>query len=85
MDKVPGSDAAAPIPMTTRPAMSMSVVGATAAITEPAQKTATPASMTFLRPKRSPIVPKLSMSPAKVRAYPFTTHCNWLTEACKSL
>ena len=56
------------MPITTRPAMRMLVVGATAAITEPAQKTATPVSITFLRPKRSPMVPKLSMRLAKVRA-----------------
>ncbi len=56
------------MPMTTRPAMSTSVVGATAAMTEPAQNTATPASITFLRPKRSPTVPKLSIRLAKARA-----------------
>ena len=56
------------MPMTTRPAMRMSVVGATAAITEPAQNTATPNRITFLRPSRSPMVPKLSMRLAKVRA-----------------
>ena len=40
------------MPMTTRPAIRTSVSGATAAITEPAQKTVTPASITFLRPKQ---------------------------------
>src|ERR1700677_173770 len=73
------------MPMMTRPAIRTSVFGARAATIEPAQNTATPASITFLRPSRSPTVPKLSMRPAKVRAYPFTTHCSWLTEACRSL
>jgi hypothetical protein len=68
MDKVPGSEAAAPTPMTTRPAMRKSVSGATAAMTDPAMNTATPVNMTFLRPSRSPMVPKLSMRPAKVSA-----------------
>ena len=53
------------MPMTTRPAMRMSVVGATAAITEPAQNTATPNRITFLRPSRSPMVPKLSIKAGK--------------------
>ena len=68
IDRVPGSEAAAPMPMTTRPAIRMSVVGATAAMTEPAQNTATPKRITFLRPNRSPMVPKLSIRLAKVRA-----------------
>jgi hypothetical protein len=85
IDRVPGSEAAAPTPMTTRPAMRTSVVGAMAAITEPAQNTATPNRITFLRPSRSPMVPKLNIRLAKVRAYPFTTHCSWLTEACRAL
>jgi len=68
IERVPGSEAAAPMPMTTRPAISTSVVGATAAMTEPAQNTATPNRITFLRPNRSPMVPKLSIRLAKVRA-----------------
>ena len=63
-ESVPGSDAAAPTPITTRPAMSMPVLGASAATTEPAQKIATPASITFLRPNRSPSVPPVSISAA---------------------
>jgi hypothetical protein len=68
MESVPGSDAAAPRPMTTRATMSVSAFGASAARADPAQKTATPASMTFLRPKRSPSVPKVSMKLAKTSA-----------------
>ena len=63
-ESVPGSEAAAPSPITTRPAMRMFVVGATAATTDPAQKTATPASITFFRPNRSPSVPPVSMRAA---------------------
>ncbi len=51
MESVPGSDAAAPSPMITRPAMSQLTLVAVAATTDPAQNTATPASMTFLRPE----------------------------------
>ena len=40
------------MPMTTRPAMRTSVVGATAAITEPAQNTATPAEHHLLAPEQ---------------------------------
>ena len=43
-------------------------VGGQAATTEPAQKTATPASMTFLRPRMSPRVPPANMKAAKVSA-----------------
>ena len=63
-ESVPGSDAAAPTPITTRPAMRKDVPVASAAITEPPQKIATPASITFFRPKRSPSVPPVSMSAA---------------------
>ena len=68
IDKVPGSDAAAPSPITTRPAISMLELGATAPITDPAQNTTTPRSMTRLRPKKSPSVPPASMNAANVRA-----------------
>ena len=56
------------MPMTTLPAMRMSVEGERAAIIEPTQNTATPNRITFLRPSRSPMVPKLSIRLAKVRA-----------------
>ena len=39
-------------------------VVASAATIEPAQKIATPASITFFRPNRSPSVPPVSMSAA---------------------
>ena len=68
MDKVPGSLAAAPIPMMTRPAMSQSTFPASAATTEPPQKMATPTSITRLRPRMSPSMPATSMKLAKVRA-----------------
>ena len=48
MDSVPGSLAAAPTPMMTRPAINQSTLLARAATTDPAQKIATPASMTRL-------------------------------------
>ncbi len=85
MDSVPGSLAAAPTPMMTRPAMSQSTLPAIAATTEPAQKMATPASMIFFRPRMSPSIPAASMKLAKVRAYPLTTHCSDVTPACRSL
>ena len=44
------------------------MLGARAASTEPAQKMATPASITFLRPKTSPREPAASMRLAKARA-----------------
>jgi hypothetical protein len=50
--------------MTMRPAMRIPLPGATAAITAPAQKMATPPSMTFFRPNRSPSVPPVSISAA---------------------
>ncbi len=67
-DSVPGSLAAAPRPMMARPAMSVCGLGASAQSTEPAQKTPAPASMTFLRPSSSPIIPQASMSAANVSA-----------------
>ena len=73
------------MPMTTRPAMSQSTLVASAAITEPAQKTATPPSMMRLRPRMSPSIPAASMKLAKVSAYPLTTHCNEVTPACRLL
>jgi hypothetical protein len=68
MDRVPGSLAAAPRPMTARPAISTPESGASAHSTEPAQKTPAPASMTFLRPNSSPTIPKASIALANVSA-----------------
>ena len=68
MDRVPGSLAAAPNPMTARPAMTRSMFGASADSTEPAQKMPTPISMTRFRPNSSPTMPKASMAPANVSA-----------------
>ena len=65
---MPGSLAAAPSPMTARPVMSSPVAGASAHSTDPAQNTPAPASMTFLRPNSSPIIPHASIAPAKVSA-----------------
>ncbi len=81
IDSVPGSDPAAPTPMMTRPTSSHTAVGAIAATTEPALNSASPASITFRRPKRSPNMPPTSIRLAKVRAYPLTTHCNVCTPA----
>src|ERR1700728_1577881 len=85
IDSVPGSEAAAPNPMINRPAMSTLTLGATAAIKEPVQNTATPPSMILLRPKRSPKVPNVSMRLAKTSAEPLTTHCTPITPVCRSL
>jgi hypothetical protein len=63
-ESVPGSEPAAPTPITIRPAMRTPDVVASAATIEPAQKIATPASITFFRPNRSPSVPPVSMSAA---------------------
>ncbi len=84
MDRVPGSLAAAPRPITARPAISIPVLGASAASTDPAQKITAPISMTRLRPNSSPTMPKASMVPAKVSAYALTTHCRAVTPACSS-
>jgi hypothetical protein len=69
--------------MIARPAISVSALGARAHSTEPAQNTPAPASMTFLRPSSSPIMPQASMMLANVSAYAPTTHCSWVTPACK--
>ena len=68
MDRVPGSLAAAPRPMTARPAISTPTLGASADRTDPAQNMPTPASMTRLRPNSSPTMPKPSIAAAKVSA-----------------
>jgi len=65
---VPGSLAAAPRPMMTRPAISVCAFGASAHSTEPAQNTPAPLSMTFFRPSSSPIMPHASMIEANARA-----------------
>src|SRR5581483_11881300 len=78
-ESVPGSDAAAPTPITIRPAMSIDGLVATAASTEPAQKIPTPVSITRFRPSRSPSVPPVSMSAANASMYPSTIHCRPLT------
>src|SRR3984957_3527578 len=70
--------------MTARPAISTPAFGASAASTEPAQKIATPISMTFLRPNSSATMPKASMTPANVSAYALTTHCSDETPVCRS-
>ncbi len=67
-DSVPGSDAAAPTPITARPAISVPTLGASADSTDPAQKTTMPASSTHLRPSRSPSEPAISIRLAKTRA-----------------
>jgi hypothetical protein len=84
IDRVPGSQAAAPRPMTARAAISAPEFGARAASTDPAQKIPTPISMTFLRPNSSATMPKASMAPANVSAYALTTHCNAETPVCNS-
>ena len=81
IDNVPGSLAAAPRPITARPAIRIWTSGASAETTEPAQNTPTPVSMTFLRPSSSPIMPQASMMLAKVSAYAPTTHCRPVTPA----
>ena len=68
MDKVSGSLAAAPRPITARPAVSTPTLGASAHRTDPAQKMPIPVSMTRLRPNSSPTMPKPSIAPANVSA-----------------
>ena len=68
MDSVPGSLAAAPRPMTARPAISTLIFGASAHSSAPPQNTPAPASMTILRPSSSLIIPHASMMLAKVSA-----------------
>ena len=80
---MPGSLAAAPRPITARPAIRTWTFGASADRTEPAQNTPVPVSMTFLRPSSSPIIPQASMMLAKVSAYAPTTHCRSATPACR--
>src|SRR6266568_631457 len=88
MDSGPGSLAAAPSPITARPAITIARAGVPEVmitespdISAPAMKMPMPASMTFLRPNWSPIVPKISMVLAKVSAYAPTTHCSDETPA----
>ena len=85
IDKVPGSLAAAPRPITARAAISTPMFGASAPRTEPAQKMPTPVSITRLRPNSSATMPNASMAPAKVSAYALTTHCSAVTPACRSV
>ena len=68
IDRVPGSLAAAPSPMTARPAISTPGFGARAHSTDPAQKTPAPDSITIFRPNSSPIIPHASMMLANVSA-----------------
>src|SRR5215469_11261440 len=84
MDSVPGSLAAAPSPITARPAIRIAMLGASADIVAPAQYTPAPASITFLRPNSSPTMPNPSIRAAKVSAYAPTTHCSDDTPACRS-
>src|SRR5664280_2169452 len=84
MESVPGSEAAAPTPMTMRPMTSSVDEVATAHTIEPAQKIATPRSIIFFRPKLSPSEPQISIRLPKARAYPPTTHCRSETLECNS-
>ena len=68
IESVPGSDAAAPSPMMTLPAIKVSAFWATAATIEPQQNRMTPDSITFFRPSWSPSVPKSSMKLANTSA-----------------
>ena len=64
----PAREAAAPTPITTRPAISVCVSAASAAISAPRQKSATPASSTFLRPEDvARACRRVSISAAKAR------------------
>ena len=54
--------------MIARPTISTVTFGATALSSDPTQKTAMPATMTRLRPIRSPSVPNASMRLAKTSA-----------------
>ena len=65
---MPGSQAAAPTPMTTRAATRTVVDGARAPTIDAPANTANPASITLRRPSLSPSMPMPSMSAAKVKA-----------------
>src|SRR6516164_10649834 len=82
-DRVPGSLAAAPSPITARPAISTPAFGASADRTDPAQKIPAPISKVRLRPNSSPTMPNASIAAANVSAYALTTHCSSLTPACR--
>ena len=68
IDSVPGSEAAAPTPMMTRPTTSSSGLVESAQTTDPMQKIATPISITRLRPKLSPSDPHISIKLANANA-----------------
>ena len=83
MESVAGITAAAPIPITTRQAMSSPGEVDKAASAEPRAKTTRPPARVRCRPMRSPRLPNVRSSPATARVYASTTHCSALVEACK--
>ena len=85
IDRVPGSLAAAPIPITARPAISSAMFVASADMTDPAQKIPAPISMTRLRPNSSDTWPNASIRLANVSAYALITHCRSETLAFRSI
>ena len=64
IESVPGSEAAAPTPMITRPTIRTFVRRRERRDERAAQKSATPPSRSFLRPRMSPSVPPVSISAA---------------------
>ncbi len=74
--RLPGVSSAAPTPCNARAAMSTSAFGAMPQSTEATANQTTPTRKTSRRPYRSPRAPATSSSPARVRVYAVTTHCN---------
>ncbi len=68
IDSVQGTSAAAPAPITTRPAVSHPTLPEKAEKADPAAKTSSPARNTHFRPTRSRSAPRVSSSPAKATA-----------------
>src|SRR5579875_693797 len=83
-DSVPGSEAAAPMPITARPPMTQPTDGATAHMTEPPQNTTMPAAMIHFRPSRSPSEPATNIRLANTNEYALSTHCSGMTPAPRS-
>jgi hypothetical protein len=81
IDSVVGMIIAAPTPITARTAISWPASLSWVATSAPPPKTARPASRTPRRPRRSPMAPAGSRSPAKTSAYASTIHCSCVVDA----
>ena len=73
-----------PTPCRSRARLSISIDGASPAITAPTTNTATPARNRRLRPLASPSRPDGTSSSPNASAYPDTTHCRPEVSDCRS-